>query len=354
MPSSNTSAARPLWFASFMSRFLPGTGRGAGIGVGEQSGGAGDVGGGAVEEEVGALQGPAGVVLTEPATEHGVGRVDGDHLPADRVEPLDQVSPERRDVACVGIARHEPPAGAVDVVERPPVDRALDEQVPGVGRLGMHESGRGTGQIGDLDRFGADRRRHGGVACRGLVGVRDADHLAELHRELDDSPGVREALLLVRVEEGLGRLPGQDEVELPGEVAGVADPGAQPLSGERRHLVRGVAGQEDPPRPPLLGVAGLERVHRVPFEAGVAGMDIPRREQLPGPPFVVEFLERLAGELHELPPPAPGSARHGRRRPGRVADLQVERVVDTRFVEDHVDDQPVVEEPEVVHRQPKQ
>ena len=78
------------------------------------------------------------------------------------------------------------------------------------------------------------------------VGVRDADHLSELHRELDDPPGVREPFLLVRVEDGLGRLPAEDHAQLPGEVGGVADPGAQALSGERRHLVRSVAGQEDP------------------------------------------------------------------------------------------------------------
>ena len=90
------------------------------------------------------------------------------------------------------------------------------------------------------------------------------------------------------------------------------------------------------------------------FEAGIAGVDIPRRQQLPGPSLVVELGKRLAGELHELPAPAPGTARHGGRRPGRVAHLQVDRVEDARLVEDHVDDQPVVEETEVVYRQARQ
>ena len=43
----------------------------------------------------------------------------------------------------------------------------------------------------------------------------------------------------------------QDEVELPGQVGGVADPRAHALTGEGRHLVSGVAGQEHPSWAPL-------------------------------------------------------------------------------------------------------
>ena len=53
-------------------------------------------------------------------------------------------------------------------------------------------------------------------------------------------------------------------------------------------------------------------------------------------------------EAHELPAPPARSARHRRRRPGRVADLEVDRVEDAWLVEDDVDDEPVVEEAEVV------
>jgi hypothetical protein len=56
-------------------------------------------------------------------------------------------------------------------------------------------------------------------------------------------------------------------------------------------------------------------------------------------------------QAHELPAPAARTAGHRGRRPGRVADLQVDRVEHARLVEDHVDDEPVVEEAEVLDRQ---
>ena len=103
------------------------------------------------------------------------------------------------------------------------------------------------------------------------------------------------------------------------------------------------------PVAPLLGVAGVERVHGVALEAGVARVHVPRREQLPRALLVVEVVERLVGQPHELPAAPAGPAGHRRRRSGRVADLQVDRVEHARLVEDDVDDQPVEEEAEVVH-----
>ena len=126
-------------------------------------------------------------------------------------------------------------------------------------------------------------------------------------------------------------------------------PGAHALTGERRHQVRGVAGEEDPPDLPPLGDPGLERVDGVALEPGVAGVHVPRARAAPTPaPPGSRSSRRLVGQAHELPPPAAGSARHRGGRPGRVADLEVERVEHPRLVEDDVDDQPVVEEAAVV------
>ena len=85
----------------------------------------------------------------------------------------------------------------------------------------------------------------------------------------------------------------EHEVELPGQVGGVAQAGAHALPGERRHEVGGVAGEEHAPGAPPLGVAGVERVDGVALEPGVAGVHVPRREQLPRPRLVVELVERL-------------------------------------------------------------
>ena len=192
-----------------------------------------------------------------------------------------------------------------------------------------------------------DRGGHRVVARRGVVRIRHADHLAELHRELDRPPRARQPLDLVRVEQLVAGTPGEDEVELPGEVGGVAQSGAHPLAGERRHLVGGVAGEERPSGAPARGVPGLERVHRVALQPGVARMHVPRREQLPRSGLVVELVERLVGEPHELPAAATGAARHRGGRPRRIADLHVDRIEHAGLVEDDVDDQPVVEEAEI-------
>ncbi len=110
------------------------------------------------------------------------------------------------------------------------------------------------------------------VAGGGLVGVGDADDLAELHRELDGLAGAGQSLLRRRVEQRRAGAVVEDEVELPGQVGRVAHAGAQALPGERGHLVGGVTGDEHPSGAPLLGVAGLERVDGVAFEAGVVGV----------------------------------------------------------------------------------
>ena len=113
----------------------------------------------------------------------------------------------------------------------------------------------------------------------------------------------------------------------------------------------GIAGDEDPAGPPLLRVTSPEGVDGMAFEGGVVGRHVPGREQLPGSLLVVQLVERLVGEAHELPAPSPGTAGHRGRWAGRVADLQVERIEHTRWIESHdVHDQPVVEEPEVVRR----
>ena len=142
----------------------------------------------------------------------------------------------------------------------------------------------------------------------------------------------------------------QDEVELPRQVGGVAQPRAQPLPGKGGHLVGGVAGQQDPAIAPALDQAGGERVERVALERGRLGAEAPRLEQAPRRLLGGERLDGLIGKPHELEAPPARSARHGRRRPGRIADLHVERAPGARVAGQHVDDQPVEEVTPVLHR----
>ena len=99
--------------------------------------------------------------------------------------------------------------------------------------------------------------------------------------------------------------------------------------------------------PPLVDPSGLERVDGVTLDSCVGRRDVPRFEELPRGGGVVEVVDRLRRQTHELPAAPPRTAGDDGGGPGRVAELQVGRLEHTGFVEDDVDDQPVVEEPEV-------
>ena len=102
------------------------------------------------------------------------------------------------------------------------------------------------------------------------------------------------------------------------------------------------------PRRQSVGVAGAEGVDGVALERRVVRADVPRGEQLPGRGRIVQLLDRLVREAHELPAPPARSARDERRRPRRIAELPVERRPDARLVRDHVDHEPVEGEAEIV------
>ena len=107
----------------------------------------------------------------------------------------------------------------------------------------------------------------------------------------------------------------------------------------------GVAGEEGPPVLPPVGDAGLERVDGVTLDARVARVHVPRLEQLPrGAPPRPSSSSDSSGRRMNSHRRRPGPARHRGGRPGRIADLEVDRIEHPRLVEDHVDDQPVVEE----------
>ena len=182
--------------------------------------------------------------------------------------------------------------------------------------------------------------------------IGDADQLAHLDRQLDHRPRVRTTLEPVGVEQGVRCQATEHEIELPRQVGGVADAGAQSLTGEGRRLVGGVAGEEHPTAAPLLDPSGLEPVDGVLLEAGVVRAGVEWLEQAPRRGLLVQLIHGLAGQGHELPPAPAGAARHDRGRSGRIADLHVERIEHPGLVEHDVDDEPVVEEGAVVHRDP--
>ena len=89
------------------------------------------------------------------------------------------------------------------------------------------------------------------VARPGLVHVELADDLAEFLGRLDHGDDMGPALVAVAVEQRFVEAAAPDMHQLPGEVGGVADAGAQALAEEGRRLVHRVAGEDHPPLAPF-------------------------------------------------------------------------------------------------------
>jgi hypothetical protein len=87
---------------------------------------------------------------------------------------------------------------------------------------------------------------HEGVPLGRLLWVGDADDLAELDGHADRVLDVGTSLGPVGVQQLLAGDAAQDQVQLPGQVGGVANAGAHALPGEGGHQVGGVAGQQQP------------------------------------------------------------------------------------------------------------
>ena len=261
-------------------------------------------GGGAAEHvEVGADEHGVRVVLGQPRGEAPVAVADtvrrsrvkrGDR----RLKGVEQRAlPVGEMFERVAVGDDQLKATADDVVEaslaaaraRP----SLDAQGPGkwIGFTdGLVE--QAGGQRRELER----RRRPGGaqrrVALGGRLRVELAEDLAELDRQPDHASfcGCRSAS--IGVQQPLGRDAAQHEVELPGEVCGVAQPGAQSLTEERRRQVGGVADQQHAP------LAHPVSEHRAELVDGAASQrpvrwPVPRLEQRPHAIGLLEISRQL-------------------------------------------------------------
>jgi len=162
---------------------------------------------------------------------------------------------------------------------------------------------------------------------------------------------VRAAFGVVAGEQVLAGLPGQHLRDLPGEVAGIPQPGGQALADERRGEVRGIAEQED--------AAGLE-AGRQPGAEGVAGgADDLQAGQVAAPgPRPQQPAEGVRGGQGgfvlavaqlEFPAVAVAGDLHEGGGPGGVADLlrAIPGIEGGRGA--YVDDQPSFGKPEVIH-----
>ena len=116
---------------------------------------------------------------------------------------------------------------------------------------------------------GVSAGAQGRVSFGGGSRIEFARHARHLHRKADDPLALRLALGRVGVQKSFARLAAQDEVELPREVARVADAGAKALAHERRHQMSGVAGQEDAAAAHRLGQERAELVDGVASEVRV-------------------------------------------------------------------------------------
>ena len=155
------------------------------------------------------------------------------------------------------------------------------------------------------------------VTGSAALGHGDTDELGEL----DHGAGVWLALDLVGVEHGLGQVAGEHASDLPAEVHGVADTGAEPLSDERRRQVGSVTEEEDVAVSPAVGQLRPEVVLRDACQLQLVARDAldPRSDQWLEGFDGLEVSGGLALEETELPavPGAHRSACRSRRGPGR-------------------------------------
>jgi hypothetical protein len=146
-------------------------------------------------------------------------------------------------------------------------------------------------------------------------------------------------LLFIGVQQVIGRACTQDQIELPGQVGRVAQPGAHALSEEGRHLVRGVADQEHALVTPVPGHQAVEGV-----DGGA--LDLERSAGEPGRDEVADLagLEHggrvVAVHQPELEPVAPGGHRDRVGGPSGVAPADGAARFFLGRVQDQVDDQP--------------
>ena len=316
----------------------------------EQRGGAGGVGGGAVEVEVGSLQRPGDVVLGEPAAvDVGSGSASATTRPPIEANHAGASGSSR---VGVGVDGDQAPAGAVDVVERPAVDGALHEQAPGVRRRrGGRRPPSMPGSVGRLGELAG--RPAAAIASSRAAASAGSGTQMTLPSSIENSIAWRalgQPLLLVGVEQRVGGAAVEHEVELPGQVGGVADarrtcPARRTAASGGRRRRRGAPGRRATARR-----SGPGTCRRRGARGGRCRGARPTARAAPRPAASSLSSSSVScGQAHELPAPPAGPAGHRGGRPGRVADLEVDRIEHARLVEDDVDDEPVVEEPEVVH-----
>ena len=129
-------------------------------------------------------------------------------------------------------------------------------------------------------------------------------------------------------------------------------PGAHALPKERRHLVRCIAGEQQPLAPPLRRKRGMESINDSAFDRGFGRVDIPRLQQLVHALALVIVAGSSPRHQHEFPAMALAGHGHESRRPRRIAILDCVddpagfvggfRHAVGRLLQDHVEDDPAL------------
>ena len=167
---------------------------------------------------------------------------------------------------------------------------------------------------------------------------------AELNPAFDNSTHVRVTLLLVGVQQ-IRVSTAQRQIELESHVLGVPDSRAHALAEEGRHLMGGIAGEQDASDPPGVGDQRPEGVGAHSDQFGVVWAQV-AGGSVPDPLGLALLLELQLGVEHEADPLVFVPAGDNRRRLLRVADLH-HREID-RGVELEVADHPRFTETVVV------
>ena len=141
----------------------------------------------------------------------------------------------------------------------------------------------------------------------------------------------------IAVEQRITGPPLADGGQFPAEIGSIADAAVQPLPGKGRHDMRGIACQQNTPRPEAFGHTGMKGIDQTAFNMR-GPRSANRLHQRAGIGFIRKAGLIIAGHQQKFPSPAVAADRQGHAGAARIAekaDLAMRIIIAL-----HINDQP--------------
>ena len=213
---------------------------------------------------------------------------------------------------------------------------------------------------------GRDRPEHGRVGDELLVarsrafGISRLNDTAKFDGELNKRAYVFGSFYFVSIKQSVRCSASDRSVKLPRKIGGVTKSRTQALSEKRRHLVRGIASEQQTIAPPAARKRGMKRIDHRTLNYRLSRINGPGFEHLVDPARFRNCRWVVARHQHELPAMPLSRHRDKGRRPRWIAIL--DRIDNAprfigglgyaarRLVQDHVEHDPAFVGTQIVQR----